>query len=806
MVHYPASEIEKKWQRKWEEAGVFKTTDNPRKKYYNLVMFAYPSGDLHMGHCKNYVIGDTITRFKRRQGYNVLHPFGWDAFGLPAENAAIQHGIHPMEWTRNNIAISRTGLKRLGLSYDWDREVITCEPEYYRWTQWMFLLLYKNGLAYRKEAYLNFCPGCQTVLANEQVEEGRCYRCQTEITKRKLTQWFFRITAYAERLLNDIDRLKGWPESVRIMQQNWIGKSDGCLIRFPVPELGEQLSVFTTRADTAYGVTFIALAPEHQLVDTLLQETGNAKVREFVTRALTTPDYLRATGKAGVDTGIMAENPLSGEKIPIWITDYVLATYGTGVVMGVPAHDERDYEFAHKYGLPIKKVIKGEAEGAYTGEGKMVDSGPYTGLSSEDGRMKIARDLEAKGLGGPKVEYRLRDWLISRQRYWGAPIPMIHCDRCGVVPVPENSLPVLLPEEKIDFLPKGRSPLEACADFINTTCPDCGGDARRDPDTMDTFVCSSWYFLRYLDPKDDREFCSFAKAKTWMPIDQYIGGIEHATGHLIYFRFLTKVLYDQGLVPVDEPALNLFTQGMILKNGEKMSASRGNAVPLNNFLDEHGADVARINILFAAPPENDMEWTDEGVVGAERFLNRVYRLVVDNIDSIPSRIPVYKPETPQSCKLYIEVNRAIKKVTNDLNSFKFNTGVAAIMELLNHIYHYPDRKDPVFGIAVNRLIHLLSPFAPHLADELWSIIGGEGFLINYDWIDYDPDYLETVLKTFVVQINGRLRGKIEAEKESTEDRIRTLALSDPRIKRFLKDKEIIKTIFVPQRLINFVVR
>ncbi|RKX70044.1 leucine--tRNA ligase [candidate division WOR-3 bacterium] len=802
MSHYPASTIESKWQKRWEESGLFRTKEKPKRKYYNLVMFAYPSGDLHMGHCKNYVIGDAITRYKRRQGYDVLHPFGWDAFGLPAENAAIQRGIHPKEWTFQNIEISRQGLKRLGISYDWDREVITCLPDYYRWTQWMFLLLYKNGLAYRKEAYVNFCPGCQTVLANEQVEEGRCYRCQTLITKRRLTQWFFKITAYAERLLRDIDRLEGWPESVKIMQRNWIGRSEGCLIKFPIVGDDEELSVFTTRADTIYGVTFMAVAPEHPLIDRI----SDPKITKFAERVRATPDYLRAGGKDGIKTGLFAQNPLTGERIPIWVTDYVLATYGTGAVMGVPAHDERDYEFARLKGLPIRKVIEGDAEGAYTGEGRMINSGPFTGMDSESGRKAIARKLKEIGMGGATVEYRLRDWLISRQRYWGAPIPMIHCPSCGIVPVPEADLPVLLPEGKIDFLPKGRSPLEACSEFITTTCPKCGGEAKRDPDTMDTFVCSSWYFLRYLDPRNDKEFCAYDRAKDWLPIDQYIGGIEHATGHLIYFRFLTKVLYDQGLIPVDEPALNLFTQGMILKNGEKMSASRGNTVPLNRFLDEHGADVARINILFAAPPENDMEWTDEGVIGAERFLNRVYRLVSENKDRIPAEPSEYQPDSERAKELYIAVNQTIKKVTDDLDRFKFNTAVAAIMELVNRIYLYPEKDDPVFGIAINRVIHLLSPLAPHLADELWSMIGGEGFLIEKGWIGYDPDFLETELRTYVVQINGRLRGKVEARKGADEETIRNLALKDPKVKRFITGKEIVKTIFVPDKLINFVLR
>ncbi|HIE05171.1 MAG TPA: leucine--tRNA ligase [bacterium (Candidatus Stahlbacteria)] len=807
MAHYPAQEIEQKWQKKWEQQGLFDTKINPKNKYYNLVMFAYPSGDLHMGHCKNYVIGDTITRFKRRQGYDVLHPFGWDAFGLPAENAAIQRGIHPRDWTLGNIEVSRNSLKRLGISYDWDREVITCQPDFYHWTQWMFLLLYRKGLAFRKASYVNFCPGCQTVLANEQVADGRCYRCQSLVSKRRLTQWFFKITSYAERLLQDIDKLHGWPENVKIMQRNWIGKSIGCEIDFPVIGYEDKLSVFTTRADTIFGVTFMAIAVEHPMVDYIIKHSPQGqKIENFVTDVLSKPDYIRATGKDGIDTGFMAKNPLSGDEIPIWITDYVLATYGTGAVMGVPAHDERDYEFAHQKGIPIKAVIEGQAEGAYVGEGKMFNSGKYDGLPSEVGREKIALALKKKQLGGPKVEYRLRDWLISRQRYWGAPIPIVHCSSCGLVPVPDSDLPVLLPEGDIDFLPKGRSPLSTSSGFIKTTCPECGGEASRDPDTMDTFVCSSWYFLRYLDPHNKKIFCSKKRAKDWLPIDQYIGGIEHATGHLIYFRFFTKVLYDEGLLPVDEPSLNLFTQGMILKNGEKMSASRGNAVPLNDFLNSHGADVARINILFAAPPENDMEWTDEGVVGSKRFLDRVYRMVSDYITYIPKDVKPYEPESDDARKLYVHLNRTIKKVSLDLERFKFNTAVAAIMELLNHIYSFEDKNDPLFGIVLNRIIHLLSPLAPHLADELWNMIGNSGSLLEEKWIEYDERYLEDEKKTVVIQIDGRLRSKIEIEISTSKEEIENLALTDPKTKKFLKDRNIAKIIYVPDKLINIVTK
>ncbi|MGQ9534870.1 MAG: leucine--tRNA ligase [bacterium] len=805
--------IEKKWQRNWEEGNFFATNENPRKKFYNLVMFAYPSGDIHMGHCKNYVIGDVIARYKRRKGFDVLHPFGWDAFGLPAENRAIEIGIHPRKWTLENIRVSDESLKMLGISYDWNREIITCLPDYYRWTQWMFLLMYKRGLAYKKEAYVNWCPGCQTVLANEQVIDGHCYRsnCKTPIERRKLNQWFFKITDYAERLLNDLDKLSGWPERVKQMQRNWIGKSEGTNIIFPVKDKEIKLEVFTTRADTIFGVTFISVAPENPLLDQLIKGSEyENEVRAYIVEASRKSIIAREEKeKDGVFTGLYAINPVNGNEVPIFVADYVLVEYGSGVVMGVPAHDTRDFQFARKYDLPIKVVIKPRAgdieklEDAFVDYGIMINSGQFNGLSSEQGINAVTEYLHDKGMGGKAVNYRIKDWLISRQRYWGAPIPIVYCDRCGIVPVPEESLPVLLPEEIKDFIPKGKSPLAAVSEFVDTFCPKCSAPAKRDPDTMDTFVCSSWYFLRYLDPKNENEFCSKEKAQKWLPIDQYIGGIEHATGHLIYFRFFTKVLFDAGYITVDEPATNLFTQGMVLRNGEVMSKSKGNAVPVGPFVEKYGADVARLTILFAAPPERDMEWSDEGVTGAQRFIDRVYRIVIENL-SLVVKNPAVPPQTENQKKLYVKINQTIARVSDDLENFKFNTAIAALWELLNELYQY-NEKDEFFGYGLYVVINLLSPFTPHLADELWSRIGGEGSLLKVNWLNYDPGYLTEEKMVIVLQVNGKVRGHIEIPINTDGEKIKLLALADERIRRYTGNGQIKKIIYVPGKLINVVI-
>lgn len=815
-MQYDHRATEKKWQDYWRDNGLFRAARRPKRKFYNLVMFAYPSGDIHMGHCKNYVIGDVYARYKIRRGYDVLHPFGWDAFGLPAENQAIKIGIHPEKWTLENIRVSDESLKALGIGYDWDREIITCLPDYYRWTQWMFLLFYKRGLAYKKEAYVNWCPGCQTVLANEQVVDGACYRsnCHASIEKRKLNQWFFRITEYTERLLAGLDRLDGWPENVKAMQRNWIGRSEGCDIVFQVEGRDVEFRVFTTRPDTIYGVTFMSVAPEHPAIDGLVKGMPQEHaVRQYVQAATGRTERERIEKeKDGVPTGCHAVNPLNGERVPIFIADYVLPEYGSGVVMGVPAHDARDFQFARKYDLPVRVVINPPGAAldartmteAYEEPGVMVASGDFTGLDTASGIEAVARMLAGKGLGGPSVNYRLKDWLISRQRYWGAPIPIIYCDKCGMVPVPEQDLPVKLPKEITDFVPKGRSPLAALDTFMDTKCPACGGRARRDPDTMDTFVCSSWYFLRYLDAHSDQAFCTREQADQWLPIDEYIGGgSEHATGHLIYFRFFTKVLFDAGYLPVDEPAMNLFNLGMILKDGEVMSKSKGNAVPAGRFVQEHGADVARLTILYAAPPEREMEWSDEGVTGAERFMQRLYRLALENRGMVAAGAP--SGVTPDNEALYIKINQTIAKVTHDLESFKYNTAIAALWELLNALY-VTERRDDVFAYGLRAVVDLLSPFAPHLADELWSMGGGRGSLLEHPWLEHDEHYTASRSRTIVIQVNGRVRSHLEVTGTPPESEIRELALNDEHVRRHTAGKKIRKVIYVPDKLLNLVVQ
>lgn len=815
-MKYDHATVEKKWQNYWSENNLFTTHEKPEKKFYNLVMYAYPSGDIHMGHSKNYVIGDVYARFKMRQGYDVLHPFGWDAFGLPAENQAIKVGIPPEKWTLDNIRISDESLKLLGISYDWSREVITCLPDYYKWTQWMFLLLYKRGLVYKKEAYVNWCPGCQTVLANEQVIDGRCYRanCKSVIEKRKLNQWFFKITDYAERLLDGLNKLSGWPENVKTMQRNWIGKSEGCDVVFKIIDSDMSFTVFTTRPDTIYGVTFMSLAPEHPVIEDLVKGSGyEAAVRQYIQEATKRTDLERIEKeKDGVFTGCYAINPVNHEKVPIFVADYVLLEYGSGVVMGVPAHDARDFQFAKKYNLAIRVVINPPGSelisesmtDAYEDLGVMVNSGTFNGLASEAGIKAVTQFLEEKKLGGPSINYRLKDWLISRQRYWGAPIPIIYCDKCGIVPVPDAQLPVLLPKNIKDYIPKGKSPLAAVESYVNTTCPQCGGRAKRDADTMDTFVCSSWYFLRYLDPKNENEFCSKTEADKWLPIDQYIGGgSEHATGHLIYFRFLTKVLCDAGYISVDEPAMRLFNLGMVLKDGEVMSKSKENAVPAGQFIRKHGADVARLTILFAAPPEREMEWSDEGVTGSERFINRIYRLVIEHKSSIVKEVPTMIAEDDEN--LFIKINQTVAKVTDDVESFKFNTAIAALWELLNELYLSKKQGD-VFGYGLFAIIHLLSPFTPHFADELWSLIGGEGSLVEQEWPGYDVKYIKSKTSTIVIQINGKVRSHIEVTGAIAEEEVKKIAFDNHRIQRHLEGKTIKKTIYVPEKILNIVVQ
>jgi leucyl-tRNA synthetase len=823
---YDFREIEAKWQQKWAEQDIYAVPDfSDRPKYYCLEMFPYPSGKLHMGHVRNYSIGDVVARFKTMQGYNVLHPMGWDAFGLPAENAAIKHGaLHPAQWTKDNIDAMRAQLKQLGISYDWNREVATCHPGYYKWTQWLFLQLYRKGLAYKKKAAVNWCPSCATVLANEQVKEGVCERCASDVEKRELEQWFFKITDYADRLLADLDKLPGWPDKVKIMQENWIGRSEGAEITFSVDGFDDTITVFTTRPDTIYGVTYMVLAPEHPLVEKLIAGRSTAEeVREFAARVRNQSELARTSAEAekiGLQTGTYCINPLSGEKVPILVANYVLMEYGTGAVMGVPAHDQRDFEFASKYNLPIRVVIQPEGmklepdsmTGAYDGEGLMVNSGPFDGTPNREGIAAVTRYLEERGLGKRRVNYRLRDWLISRQRYWGAPIPIIYCDRCGVVPVPEEDLPVMLPMN-VAFKPTGRSPLEEHRDFVNTACPSCKGPARRETDTMDTFMCSSWYYYRYTSPRDENNAWDPDKVRRWLPVDQYIGGVEHAILHLLYSRFFTKVLYDLKLVDNDEPFTNLLTQGMVLKDGAKMSKSKGNVVSPEDIVAAYGADTARLFILFASPPERDLEWSDQGVEGCYRFLNRVWRLVAPLGDTLAGA------PLPGNAKL-AGVNRdmrrvthqAIKKVTEDVgNRFNFNTAVSAIMELVNAMYQFRevpecDRDAGVLREAVDALLLLLAPFAPHITEELWAVTGHKGSIHAMPWPAYDPEAIVEDEITIVVQINGKVRDRMLVPAGIKPDAMQELVMRQERVQQLIGGKKVLKVIPVPGKLVNIVVK
>ncbi|MEO0275953.1 MAG: leucine--tRNA ligase [candidate division WOR-3 bacterium] len=824
MKEYNFYEVEKKWQKIWEEEKILRAGDFPEKKFYVLVMFPYPSGDLHMGHCRNYVIGDVIARKKKMEGYDVLHPFGWDSFGLPAENAAIKRKIHPKEWTFKNIEESREDIKKMGILYDWDREIFTCKPDYYKWTQWLFLLLFKRKLAYRKKAFVNFCPSCKTVLANEQIVSGRCERCGEEVTKKELEQWFFKITDYAERLLKDLEKLEGkWPERVIEMQRNWIGKSEGVEIDFIFEENKDiKLKVFTTRADTIYGVTFLTISPENEIVKEIIKNSEyKNEVLKYIERSLKISEIERASilrEKTGVFTGKYAIHPFTGEKLPIFVGDYVLAHYGTGIVMGVPGHDQRDFEFARKMNLKIKIVIKPfdseigeEIERAYEEYGVMINSGEFTGLDSKNGIEKVCEKLEKMGLGRKSISFRLRDWLISRQRYWGAPIPIIHCENCGIVPVKEEDLPVLLPE-KVDYIPKGRSPLETNEEFINTTCPKCKNKAKRDPDTMDTFVDSSWYYLRYVDPKNDKEIFDKEKVKRWLPVDEYIGGAEHATGHLLYSRFITKVLYDEGLIPFDEPFERLFTQGMVLRrtpdgNVEMMSKRAGNAVTIREFTKDWGADIARINILFAGPPERDFEWTDEGVQGAKRFLLRVWRLFNENEEVFKKANFEIKKEklTPLEKELYKLTHIYFKRVSEDIENYKFNTAIAALMEWMNHLYSFPLKLSEIFGYSLNFFCIALSPFAPHMAEEIWSK-KERGSILKEKWQKWDEKVIEEEEVTIVIQINGKVRGKIKVKKGKNEEEIKEMAFSLPNVKRYIENKEIVKVHYVPDKILSIVIK
>ena len=816
MTKYDPQAIELKWQRYWEEKGIFRVEEDPSKpKYYLLEMFPYPSGRLHMGHIRNYSIGDVVARYKRMQGFNVLHPMGWDAFGLPAENAAIEHGVHPARWTYDNIAYMRKQLKRMGFSYDWDREFATCDPSYYRWEQLFFLKMYERGLAYRREAEVNWCPGCETVLANEQVEAGRCWRCGSEVEKRQLEGWFFKITDYAEELLEWCDRLlEGWPERVITMQKNWIGKSHGVEVDFPLEDGGRSIRVFTTRVDTIYGATFMVLAPEHPLVQELSRGTPQEEeVRRFVERVRRQDLIERSSEgaeKEGVFLGVYCRNPMTGRRMPVWTANFVLMEYGTGAIMAVPAHDQRDFEFAKKYGLDIVVVIRPpdrelrpeEMEEAYVEDGIMVNSGPFDGMPNRKAMERIADLLEQQGMGKRTVNYRLRDWGISRQRYWGAPIPIIYCPRCGTVPVPEEDLPVELPLD-VKITGKG-SPLEQLESFVRTRCPRCKGEARRETDTMDTFVESSWYFARYCCP-DNHEAPFDERVKYWMPVDQYIGGIEHAVLHLLYARFFTKVLRDLGFLDFDEPFRRLLTQGMVIKDGAKMSKSKGNIVDPDDMIARYGADTTRLFILFAAPPEKDLDWKEEGVEGCFRFLQRLWRLFQEAIPRAKDETPQGEL-SPQEAEFRRRTHRAIKKVTEDIERFHFNTAIAAVMEWTNYLYDALKQEvsPALWHEALRTLCLLLHPFVPHITEELWVAIGMEPSLIDQPWPRYDPKAVKAEEILIVVQVNGKVRDRIMVPADTPEEEIKRRALEAPGVRRHTEGKEIRRVIYVPGRLVNVV--
>ena len=823
---YDPKVIEPRYQKLWEKEKLFKVTEDPsKKKYYLLEMFPYPSGRIHMGHVRNYSIGDVVGRFLKMQGYNVIHPMGWDAFGMPAENAAIKAKTHPAKWTYENIEYMRSQLKKLGFSYDWDREFATCDPEYYRWEQLFFLQMLEKGLAYKKKSFVNWCESCQTVLANEQVEAGLCWRCNNPVVQREMDQWFFKITAYAEELLEYCDKLHGWPERVLTMQRNWIGKSEGAEIDFDVEGSNKKIRVFTTRQDTLFGATFMSLAPEHPMVKELVQGKEEEKrVNDFIEKYKRISREDRITGtleKEGIFTGSYCINPVTGDRMPIYVANFVLMEYGTGAVMAVPAHDQRDFEFAKKYNLPIEVVIQPEGKSinaeelteAFEEDGILVNSGEFSGMKSPEAREAITRELEKRGQGKKTINYRLRDWGISRQRYWGAPIPVIYCDKCGIVPVPPEDLPVVLPLD-VELLPSGASPLPFVESFVNTTCPKCNGPAKRETDTMDTFVESSWYFDRFTCPDYTEGPLDQSKTDYWLPVDQYIGGIEHAVLHLLYARFFTKVLRDLGYLKIDEPFINLLTQGMVIKDGAKMSKSKGNVVDPDEMIEQYGADTVRLFCLFAAPPEKDLDWSEQGVEGAARFLNRLWRLVYEHHESI-SRVNSYSGKTPPgdaSRKLHRKTHQTIKKVTEDIKErFHFNTAISAVMELVNLIYQVKDdvlREEKgleVLREAIESAIILISPMVPHITEELWRVLGHESSIVLTSWPTWDEEAVKEEQLLIVVQVNGKLRSRIYVSPSADQEEIKRIALEDERIRKFVGEKPVKKVIVVPGRLVNIVV-
>lgn len=821
--YYP-QEIEKKWQKVWEENKAFKTPDNSDKpKYYALSMFPYPSGKLHMGHVRNYTITDVIARYKKMNGFNVLHPMGWDSFGLPAENAAMKHGANPETWTDENIAYMTKQLKMLGLSYDWDREVTTCKPDYYKWTQWLFLQLYKKGLAYKKEAAVNWCEECGTVLANEQVIDGKCWRCDHVVEKKYLSQWFLKITDYAEVLLEDLDKLPGWGDNVKTMQANWIGKSQGALLRFKVKEIpGMEVPVYTTRPDTVYGITYLVVAPEYKDIEKLTTPENKAAVEEYRANARKMTEIERLSTervKTGVPLGTHGINPFNGEEFPLWTADYALVEYGTGAVMAVPTHDTRDFDFAKKYNLPMKVVIENPEnpsdckDEAYTEPGVMVNSGEFNGMKNEEAKKAITEKAVREGFGEFKTQYRLRDWLVSRQRYWGAPIPVVYCEKCGIQPVPEDQLPVMLPKD-VDFSVVGKSPITTSKTFVETTCPCCGGPARRETDTMDTFVCSSWYYLRYSDAKNADKPFDRELVNKWLPVDQYVGGIEHAILHLLYSRFFTKALRDLGLLDFDEPFKNLLTQGMVLKDGSKMSKSKGNTVDPDEIFENYGADTARLFILSDSPPARDFDWSDAGVEGCYKFLNRVWRLISSNAENVTLDYKLKFPLKKENDDLVRKVHMAIKGISIDIaNDFQFNTVISKYRELVNAIYDWQGKKSQldnedkqVVSFAILSLIKLMSPVAVHLTEEAWHELGAKTSIHEEEWPKWDENLAKASSITLIVQVNGKLKDKIEADEALNEEELKSLALESPKVKELTDGKTIVKTVVVPKKLVNIVVK
>ena len=830
---FPFRENESKWQERWGDLFRCNSADTA-EKYYCLMMFPYPSGYLHVGHGRNYIIGDALARYKMMEGKNVLAPMGWDSFGLPAENAAIKNNIRPAKWTEDNIAYMKKQFYKWGVIYDWQREVASCKPDYYKWTQWLFRELFEAGLAYQAEASVNWCPSCKTVLANEQVVGGECERCASTVDLKNLKQWFFRITEYADRLLDDLGKLDKWPERVRVMQKNWIGRSEGIEVAFSLDESEEILDCFTTRIDTIYGATFIVIAADHPLASGLLERGGKVEEGEaFIahTRELRLQEREKTEfTKEGFFTGCYAVNPATGWKIPVFLASYVLMDYGTGVIMGVPAHDQRDFEFVRKspVEIPVVQVIlhqgtePGEMTEAYVDNGVMINSQQFDGMGNRQAMEKITDFLAEKGLAKRTVHYRLKDWLISRQRYWGAPIPMIHCGKCGTVPVPEDQLPVLLPED-VDFMPRGdgKSPLAASDKFVRVDCPVCGEAAKRDTDTMDTFVDSSWYFLRYLSSKDSEKAFDSALVDSWLPVDQYIGGIEHAILHLMYSRFIVKFLHDRELISFDEPFDSLFTQGMITRNGAKMSKSAGNTVDPKPLLEKYGADTVRIYTLFIGPPEKDAEWNDRAVEGASRFINRVWRLYAKHREILESDGDPdgFDPEkiTEIQKSLYRKTQQTTDRVKRDIlgGAFHFNTAISALMELVNELYLYMEKDGEfisgelkahdLFRYSIRTILLLLAPMAPHMCEEIWERLGNEGSIFLQKLPEADPTWLESDIYTLVVQVNGKVRSRIEAGKEASREELERIALADDRIKEYIANKEIRKVIVVPGRLVNIVV-